>query len=759
VLAPLPYPEPDRLVSLAETNLEKGWKFGSWSPPNFLDHQAAAKDLATMAAYQTYTLALSGAGDARRVDVVAATPELFSVVGVAPVAGRGFLPEEAVPGHARVAVVTDRLATAAFGGAADVLGKRLTLDGESYEVVGVMPASFQFPLSGSDLLVPFRMSKNVEGQRGAHYLAAVGRLRDGVSLEALSRRMTDTSQRLAALYPNKDKGWGSAATPLKERVVGKVRTALLVLLGAVALVVLVACANVANLLLARAAAREGTIAVQVALGAGRGRLVRQLLTESALLAALGGAAAFLFAIWGVAALVKLGPGDLPRLATVRADGTVLLFTAALAAATCLVFGLAPALRATRTDLVEGMKSRERSGMSGRDGRLRASLVVSEIALTLTLLVGAGLLLKSFHLLVNVDPGFQTGNALSFDLSLSETKYPDGARQSAFYEQLLSRLATLPGVTSASGILGLPFTQFGFSSSFKVEEAPVPGEDEPSGQLRGVTRNFLPSVGVPLVAGRMFQETDRRSSPPVLLASATAARKLFPKGDAIGKHLSFGARWSEDKIQGEIVGIVGDVKTVSLDEAALPLFYALADQSASTDMAIVLKTSVPPATLAEAVRREVHALDPALPVSGLTTLEDVVSKSVSRPRFYAVLLASFACVALLLAAVGLYGVIAYGVTRRTREIGVRVALGARPQDVLALVVGEGARLLGLGLAAGLALAFAATRLLRGLLFGVSPTDPASLLLVAALLSTVALLACVLPARRAARLDPVDALRTE
>jgi predicted permease len=757
VTKPLAFPEPERLVALFETNLKKGHAKGRLSPANYLDFARAAQSRATFAAYNGYPLTLSGNGEARRVDVVAATPELFSVLGTAPAHGRAFSAEEAVRGGPKVAVLTDRLFAKAFGSDSSVVGRVVMLDGESYRVVGVLPPSFRFPVEGSDVVIPLVFPQDVEKYRGAHYLAGVGRLARGASAPEVSALVAGEARRLERAHPEKNLGWGAAVEPLRENVVGDVRRALLVLLGAVGLVALVASTNVANLLLARAAARQEMLAIESALGAGRGRLMRRLLAESGLLALAGAAAGLLLARWGIAAFLRFGPADIPRLGDVRIDGTVLGFTGALAAATCLVFGLLPALLATRGSLVESLKSRDRSG-GARAGRFRAALVASEIALTLALLSGAGLLVKSFRTLLAVDPGVRTSSVLTFSVSVAEARYPNAEAIAGFYRDLLTRVRALPGVVAAGGINGLPLTHFGFWSTFTVDGAPVKEEDEPSGSLRIVTPGYFEALGIAPLSGRLFAPTDRRGSPGVVVASARA-RALFADRNPLGKRLKFGASPASDFVSGEVVGIVPDVKDAGLDADATPMFYGLEDQVASNEMTLVLKTTVPPLALVEAVRREVSALDPSVPVEDVSTLEDVVARSVAKPRFYALLLTVFASSSLLLAAVGLYGVLAYTVARRTREIGVRVALGAEPGDVLSLVLRDGTRLLGAGLFAGLLLAASTTWLLKKLLFGVSPLDPASLAAVAALLSAVAVLASVLPARRAARLDPLVALRSE
>lgn len=758
LLKPLPYPEPGRLVSVAETNLARGRTAVTVSPANYVDWRDQSTAFDGLAAYGAGTSTLAHGGVARRVKVLESTAELFHVLGTVPSLGRVFRPEEMVRGAGRVVVLGHALHRERFGGDPGILGRPISIDGVPYEVIGVLPPGFRFPLEGSDLYLPFVFPKDVARQRGAHYLNVVGRLRPGVTLPEARRQLSAIGARLAAAYPGTNRDYGVSTEPLRDRIVGPVRGALLVLLGAVALVTLIACVNVASLFLARAPSREGEIAVRIALGASRARLVRQLLTESLLVALLGGGLAILFGFAGVEALRGLGPADLPRLTEVTLDGRVFLFTGLLAIVTSLLFGLAPALRASRFEVSEALKRRERGAGRG-EPRLRALLVVGEIAVTLTLLTGAGLLAKSLGVLLRVDPGLVTRNVLTFTVGLPEGRYPDGGSQTSFQARLLARLDSLPGVRAAGAVNGLPLTGFGFSSSFRVEGAPVAPEDEPSGQVRLVSGRYFEALGIPLRSGRDFASTDRRGSAPVVLASERAVRLFWPDGNVLGRRLRFGASPGAEKLGGEIVGVVGDVHDGGLDSEAPPLFYVAAGQTGTPEMRFVVRTSVPPLTLADAVKREVAALDPGIPVEDVRTLDEVLSRSVSQPRFYALLLGAFATLALALSSVGLYGIVAYGVTRRTREIGIRLAVGAGPGDVVGLVIREGAWLLAAGLAAGLALSLGATRLLTSLLFRVSPTDVSSFLAVAALLASVALAACALPARRATRVDPIAALRSE
>jgi putative ABC transport system permease protein len=538
-----------------------------------------------------------------------------------------------------------------------------------------------------------------------------------------------------------------------------VRPALLILLGAVGFVALIACANVANLLLMRGVSRRPEIAVRVALGAERGRLVRQLLTESLLLALAGAALGLALATGAIELILRFGPGDIPRLAEVGIDGGVLAFVVATTLAATLLFGLAPALQASRAP-IEGLRGASGgASLQRRARRMRQGLVVAEVALALALCAGAGLMLRSLVRLSAVDPGFRSERVLTFELSLPDARYRDEGRVGAFAEQLLVRLRALPGVRASGAIFGLPLTGMRFSSSFQVEGAPVAKAHEPSAQVRVASRDYFRVMSIPVIAGRAFGPSDRAGSPPVILATRSAARKFWPDGNALGKRVRFGARPASTRLQGEIVGIVGDVRDVGLAEAPEPLFYACFEQAPVGFFSAVVRTAGSPEGLTAAVRREVGRLDPELPVTALAALDEVVSRSAARPRFYVLLLSLFAAAALLLAAVGIYGVLAYAVHQRSREIAIRMALGAGAREVQRLVLREGAVLAAAGLALGLGAALLLTRALGGLLFGIRPTDPATYAGVSLLLAAVALTACYFPARRAVRVDPLVVLRME
>ncbi len=524
---------------------------------------------------------------------------------------------------------------------------------------------------------------------------------------------------------------------------------------------LIACTNVSNLMLVRASARETEIAVRVALGAGRGRLVRQLVTESAVLSLLGGAAGIVLAVWGVRALVRVAPADIPRLDAVGVNPLVFLFATVVALVTGVAFGLIPALHAARSDVGGALKEGARgSGSRPASRRLRNTLVVSEIALAVMLLAGAGLLIRSFRELMRVDPGFRTENALTFSLTLPEDSYATAERQAIFADELVRRLRAVPGVRDAGVSMGLPLTGMSFSLSFEVSGKPKPADgEEPSAQVRVVSPEYFRTMGIPVRRGRTFTDGDRQGSTPVLVMTETAAKRFFPGENPIGRHITFG--WSRDSVhlQGDVVGIIGDVKQSELSTAALPEIYVPFAQWPVEYVQAVIRTTGEPHSVESAARAVVHELDPNLPMYEVRTLERIVAESVARPRFYMLLLASFAAVALLLSAVGIYGVIAYLVTMRTRELGIRIALGASHADVLRLVMGESVRVTLVGLAIGIAGALLLSRLLATLLFGVAPTDPLTFALVALTLGAVALAASIIPARRAAKLDPLLAIRAE
>jgi putative ABC transport system permease protein len=757
LLRPLPFPRPDRLVMVREDMPEKEMLGMTASPPNFLDWRSQSRSFTDLAAYARSSDSIAGSGDPEQVDYASTTGTFFEVLGVRPALGRVYTPQECVAGKDHVAVLSHGLWLRRFGGRPDAVGSTFRLAGESYTVIGVAPADMAFPLANHDLWTPLDFGPRVATQRGAHYISVVGRLRDGVSLAGAETEMKGIAARLAAAYPDQDKGHTVSLRVLKEQLVGKVKPALLILTGAVALVVLIACANVANLLLARGARREREIAVRRALGAGRARIIRQMLTESMLLAAAGTAAGVALAILADRLIVRFGPSGIPRLGEAGIDGAVLAATAAIAVVTAILFGLAPALRATSESLPASLRETAPGSGPGRR-RLRDLLVAGEMALALLLLAGAGLLVKSFGKLVSVDPGFRPDHVLTFDLSL-DAKYKDSASRSAFYRNLLSDLDRIPGVRASGAVFCAPLSQSNFSSSFTVEGAPVPRSDEPSMNLRVVSPDYFSTMRIPLVAGRLFTDADRRGGQRVLLVTRSAARRFFPKGDAIGKYLRMGARPVKEDVEGMVVGIVGDTHDEALSEDPEPAAYFPLDQVGVSELSVVVRTAQRPESVGTAVRDVVRRSDPDLPVVGMTSMEEVVSRSVEAPRFYAFLLAVFSAAALALAAIGIYGVLSYAVAARTREIGVRIAIGAQRRDVVGMVLRDAARLGAIGLAAGLAAALLLTRFLSGILFNVKPFDVATYAAVSAILFGVALLAALVPARRASSVDPMTALRQE
>jgi putative ABC transport system permease protein len=759
LLKPLPYPEPDRLVGVY--HVADGHR-AVMSGPNFTDIARSAKTLESAAAISTGRAILTGEGEPTRLPIAEVSAAFFSVLRVRPELGRPFAATENTPGSTNVVILSHALWEQRFGGDPGVIGRRILLDGVRKEVVGVMPAGFAYP-DGREAWLPIEYDENfVSKQRASWYLDVIARLRPNVSPEQSAAEVETLGRRLAMQYPDANAEIGMSTSPLLDAMVGDVRRAVLVLLGAVAFVLLIACTNVANLLLARAAARGSELAVRTALGANRSRLVGQLLTESVILSLIGAAAGLLLAVWGVDLLVRLKPAGIPRLDNVRVDATVIGFTIAIAVVTGILFGLVPAFTATR-GLSDTLKDSGRGAVGTRGGsRVRAALVMAELALAVMLLAGAGLLLRSFMKLQAVDPGFRVGQALTFDLTLPDARYKEEERQVAFFDQLLPQLRALPGVQGVSGILGLPLSGLDIIISFQVQgRPPVPPSQQPAMQVRVATPDYFPNIGIPLKRGRLFTEADRAGTPPVVLITETAARQFFPGEDPIGKtiRLGWGRGPGKPRAGGEVVGIVGDVKDAGLNEANQPQIYLPYRQWPVGSMTVVVTTAVPPLSLTDAVRSTVYALDGNLPVSNVSTLDAVVAKSISQQRFYMLLLTVFAAIALVLAAVGIFGVLSYAVSQRTREIGIRMALGAQGRSVVGLVVRQAMALVAAGVGAGLALGLSLSQIMAKMLFGVTPTDPVTFAGVAAVLAAVALFASYLPAWRATRVDPIAALRSE
>ena len=767
LLRPLPFANSERLMNVWETDSTRGYVRGSASYPNFVDWRDQSHSFEHMASYHNNDFIMTGRGESTRLQGAVVNADLFPLLGVTPLIGRGFLPTEDNPGDSgRVVVLSQALYQQRFNSDPNIINQSMVLDGKSYTIIGVMSAAFQFPIQNDPVELWTTVAVDREGkepiteERGAHYMNVIARLNPGVSREQAQAEMTAISARLEQQYPDKDLHKSTRLEPTLEALVGDVRPALLILLGAVGFVLLIACANVANLLLARAMTRHKEMAIRSALGASRLRVIRQLLTESVILSLAGGTLGLVLAVWWSDLLVALGKQNIPRALQVGLDWRVLGFTLLVSVLTGVVFGLVPAIHSSKTDLTESLKEGGRTGSEGaRRNRIRGVLVVGELAIAVVLLVGAGLLIQSLWRLRNVSPGFESQNLLTFVVGIPDVKYPT-EKQEPFYRELVKRVESLPGVRSASAIIPLPLNGDAFVISFETEGRPVEKGNQPSADFFAIEEGFFKTLGVSMLKGREFNERDNKKGPPVIIVNQAFAKKFFPGEDPVGKRIKPGISTDADKpSMREIVGVVSDVRNRNLSTDLRAGYYIPAAQMPFNQMTLIVRTTNDPHSLITAVQNEVHAMDQEVPVFNVKTMDEYISATVATPRFNTTLLVIFAGVALILTIVGLYGVMSYSVAQRTNEIGIRMALGAQTKDVLRLIVSQGFKLVLIGLGVGLAGAFALMRVIASLLFGVTAKDPLTFAAVAMLLALVALLACYLPARRASRLDPLDALRYE
>jgi putative ABC transport system permease protein len=765
LLRSLPLPDSQSLYAI-HMGLATFNRFdGPLSYPEYQDVVQQTRSFQSIGAWVDADANLSEGGSAERAMLRIVLPSLLPTLGVEPVRGRNFLPEETIKGRDKVALITYGLWQRRFSGSEDVIGKSVYLDNVDYQIVGILPHDFQFE-KPVDLWVPLTTTDPEIQVRNSHFLQVIGRLRPGVSEKSAAADLSAVakyeSDNFPAMFPP-SAGFDFRARPYLDDIVGDIKLPLYVLLAAVGFVLLIACTNVANLLLAKAAPRQREIALRTALGARRWHLMRQLLTESILLAIIAGAIGVLLATWGTSALVALSPESLPRAREIGFDWRVLAFTGVIALTTGIVFGLLPAIWGPRVDLTDALKEGSRGSTAG-GGRLRKMLVVAEVALSLMLLVGAGLMVRSFSQLRSVNPGFRTDHALTLRVSLpvpnSQISAADEDRFMSFYDRTLARLSELPGVTAAGASNMIPLDGNGTDRLIEVEGyVPKDQSDMPDAQNRQATPGFFAAMGIPLVRGRLIERSDDNKAARVLVVNETFAKRFFPNGDGIGKRIRLG-KLTSDFPWATVVGIVGDVRGFALDEPPEPtMYWPVAQIRATPSLAIVVRTQSDPAALAPAVRDAIGEIDRTQPIYDMQPLEQLVAKSLGQRRFTLMLMVLFGVIALVLSAIGIYGVMAFAVTQRTQEIGIRMALGASALDVLKMVVGSGMFLAAIGVAAGLVGAFALTRLMASLLFGVSPTDLVTFGLVTAGLLMVALLACYIPARRATKVDPLVALRYE
>lgn len=776
LLKPLPYAAPDRILALGQQTTQNRAALAQFSFRNFDDLRQQSRSFDRLAAYYNLNLTLTGDREAQLLRGTVTTADLFPLLGVSPILGRTFLPEEDAAGGGpggRPALLSWETWQGHFGGDAGVLGRAVELGNARFTIVGVMPAGFAFPILPQPTEVWISTALDNErpdgpgaimSARGYRGWRAIGRLRPGVTVEQAQAEAGVIAAGLAAQFPDENRDMGIGVRPLHESIVGNLRPTLLLLLGAVGLVLLIACVNVANLLLERAIGRQREIKVRLALGASGARIIRQLLTESVLLAGLGGVAGMLLAYWGTDLIVALSPDSLPRVAETALDGRVLGVTALMSAATGIVFGLAPALLIANTNLAESLKEGRRGATASvRTARARGLLVVAEVALALVLLVGAGLLVNSFVRLQQVAPGFDPSQTLAFNVAPSASRTSTPQQIGGFYRELVAELKRLPGVVDASTVFQLPLAGNGATTSIEVAGRTVYPADRPSVVIHAAGPDYFRTMGIPIVTGRDFTERDDLSAPPVLIVNEALVRLYFPNDDPIGKRVAPGfstvpVRDDESGMR-EIVGVVADVKHQTLQGATPPEIYFAQSQMPMPAMTVVVRTAGDPRALQRAVRGVVQALDRNAPVYTVRTVEDVLARSVATPRFNTLLIGLFAVVALVLTMVGLYGVMSCAVSENTQQIGIRMALGAQRHDVLRTILGQGMRLAGVGVVLGLGTALGLTRLMSSLLFGIGSTDPWTFTGVAILLLVVAAAACYLPARRAMNVDPMIALRQE
>ncbi len=757
VLRPLPYKDSDRIMVLLGNNQQRELTQNAVAPPDFLDWRTQSRSFSEMAAYESTIFRHTAEAGAERLNGYSVTANFFDLLGEKPLLGRVFTADEEKPGNNNVAILSETVWRRHFGADPEILGRTVKMNDRIFTVVGVMRETFKFPDTTTEVWRPLAFDNEELQDRTAYRLVVIGRLKDGVTFEGARAEMETIARQLEQAYPATNTGWTIFIQPLHESVVGFLRPGMLVLLGAVFFVLLIACVNVASLLSARMTSRRKEVALRTAIGATRLRILRQLLTESVLLGLIGGACGVLIAIIGVKVLVSFIPPSIPRIQEIGIDPMVLAFTFLISILTGLIFGLMPAWQTTHTELNEVLKDSSR-GSTGSKGqaRFRNVLVVTEVVLSLVLLIGAGLLIRSFVAMRNVDPGFRAeGVLVNSQLVLPPQKYSEGNRGVAFFKELFQRVRALPGVESVGGITALPLQGNSQLRAYAVEgRAPQPQGQELTAVINTVGAEYFETMSIPLRRGRMFTERDDDKAPKTVLINEALARRIFPQQEALGQRLYLRG----GNTPYEVVGVVGDTKQFNLTGDTSPEIFTHFLESPVTFMYVLARTKGDPTSLAMPIRREVQAIDPDQPV-GNRTLSQQFENSISQPRFYTLLLGLFAAVALVLASIGIYGVMSYMVAQRTHEIGIRMALGAQRRDVFRIVVGQGLKLALVGVIVGLGVSFLATRLLSTLLFGVSAIDPITYIIIPLILTGVAIAACFIPARRATRIDPLIALRNE
>lgn len=762
LLQPLSFQEPDQLIRLRGTDERDGRTSRPVSIPDFVDWRAQNQSFEALAAFDRWEPSMTGAGTPSRLSAVRISPDFFSILRVQPLLGRDFLPEEEIEGRHTAVILQHAFWRNNFGGDPGIIGRTVALNRTPYTIVGVMPPDFNAAdIAGTDgpapeIWVPLALRANA-GRSARSTDGVIGRLKPGVSLAQAQAEMSTIADRLSQQYVRTNAGAGIYLIPLFDQIVGDARGPLLILFIAVGFVLMIACANVANLVLARATTRSREIALRTALGAGRKRIVRQLLTESLLLSLLGGVAGLVLAIWTTDTLVAMSDGAIPRLQNLSLNGYILGFTALVVVVTGLLFGIVPALQWSRIDTNHVLKDGSRGTTSQGGGRLRSMLATGEIALSLVLLIGAGLLIKSFMQLSSVDAGFDTDRLLTANIYIPMSAYPEDQQQIAFYERVLERVGTQPGVQSAGLVSVIPLSSNYDRTGIHVEGRPAP---EPGASLSAdryvVSNDYFATMGIPLVKARLFSDRDNMDAPLAVVINETMANRLFPDEDPIGRRIRLGPPTAPYR---SIVGVVGDVRQYGLDTDHTMQIYLPHQQYAWPWMSLVVRTESDPAAMLGTIRNQVLSVDPEQPVFGAATMDQIMARSTAERRFSLTLLGVFAALALILASIGIYGVMAYMVSQRTYEIGIRMAIGAQMRDVIAMIIGSGLKMVLTGVGIGLVGALLVTRVLSNLLYGISSTDPATFAVITVLLTGVGLLACYIPARRAAGVDPMIAMRSE